>query len=50
MGLHNYRRSIEAYGVVNEFAKAHHVHIYNATRGGDLEVFPRVVLENIEGI
>lgn len=50
MGFHNYRRSIEAYGVVHEFAKAHGVRIYNATRGGDLEVFPRVVLENIEGI
>ena len=36
--------------MVHEFAKAHGVRIYNATRGGDLEVFPRVVLENIEGI
>lgn len=50
MGLHNYRRSIEAYQVVHEFTLAHGVQIFNATRGGDLEVFPRVVLENIEGL
>lgn len=47
MGLHNYRRSIEAYGVVHQFAQSKGVSIYNATRGGDLEVFPRVALENI---
>ena len=50
MGLHNYRRSIEAYEVVHKFTQSCGVKIYNATRGGDLEVFPRVTLENLEGI
>ena len=27
--------------------KKHNIHIYNATRGGNLEVFPRVKLEDV---
>lgn len=47
LGAYNYNRSIEAYTLVENFAKKHHTKIYNATRGGNLEVFERVALENV---
>ena len=33
--------------IVEEYAKKHNIHIYNATRGGNLEIFPRVKLEDV---
>lgn len=41
---------IEGYQVAKEWADKHDVKIYNATRGGKLEVFQRVDLEKIDGI
>lgn len=40
-------RNIAGYLGVKKYADAHGVKIYNATRGGELEVFPRVKLENV---
>jgi hypothetical protein len=37
----------EAYKVVAGYAAEHGIEIYNATRGGELEVFPRVSLEDV---
>lgn len=37
--------SIDGYKAVKKFAKRHGVNIYNSTRGGKLEVFKRVPLE-----
>lgn len=47
-GLGEYRRqrSIAAYEKIAEYAKEQGVKIYNATRGGALEVFERVRLED----
>lgn len=47
MWAHNYRRNIEAYEEIKKLADCRGVRICNATRGGNLEVFPRVVLEDI---
>ena len=41
---------IEGYMVAKEWVDKHDVKIYNATRGGMLEVFPRVALEDIDGL
>ena len=41
-------RNIQAYAYLYEVAKKKKINIYNATRGGRLEVFPRVLLESIE--
>ena len=40
--------SIEGYKAAKEFAKRHHVNIYNATRGGKLEVFERVDFDHFQ--
>lgn len=40
-------RMIAAYKVAKEYADAHGIKIYNATRGGMLEVFPRVDLDEV---
>ncbi len=47
-GLGEYRRqrSISAYEKLEAYAKKHGVKIYNATRGGALEVFERIRLED----
>ena len=47
-GLGEYRRqrSISAYEKLEAYAKNHGVKIYNATRGGALEVFERIRLED----
>jgi hypothetical protein len=37
----------EGYRVVAGYAAEHGIEIYNATRGGELEVFPRVSLEDV---
>ncbi|MGI6069345.1 MAG: 6-hydroxymethylpterin diphosphokinase MptE-like protein [Blautia sp.] len=50
MWAHNYRRNIEAYEEIAKFAQKKGISIYNATRGGNLEVFPRVALEEIPGV
>lgn len=41
------RRMIFSYSVANKFAKENDLKIYNATRGGKLEVFDRVNLDEI---
>lgn len=38
---------VTAYKVAKEYADTHDIKIYNATRGGVLEVFPRVKLEEV---
>ena len=47
----NYRtigeKMIEAYKVAKQYADGHNIKIYNATRGGKLEVFERVNLDDI---
>lgn len=40
-------RMFASYGVAKEYAEAHGIKIYNATRGGCLELFERVKLENV---
>lgn len=47
MWAHNYRRNIEAYEKIEKLTCELGIHVYNATRGGNLEIFPRVVLEDI---
>lgn len=37
----------QCYQVYQDYARQHGIHIYNATRGGKLEVFERVNLDNI---
>lgn len=41
-------RMIFSYKVAKEYADTHDVKIYNATRGGELEVFTRVNLDSID--
>ncbi len=36
-----------AFACANDYAKANNIKIYNATRGGELETFPRVNLDDI---
>ncbi len=50
MGAHNYRRQMEGFAAVKAFADKKGVRIYNATRGGELEVFPRTTLEKALGV
>ena len=38
---------IVGYEEVKKYADSHGIKVYNATRGGVLEVFPRVKLEDI---
>lgn len=40
---------VYGYELMNEIAKRKKCEIYNATRGGMLEVFPRVDLEKVIG-
>jgi CDP-glycerol glycerophosphotransferase len=47
IGEHIIDRSMEVYSLLDEYAKKHDIHIYNATRGGNLEIFPRVQLEDV---
>lgn len=44
------RNSIQAYSRINEEMKKRNVRVFNATRGGALEVFPRVTLEDVLNI
>lgn len=47
IGEHIIDRSMEVYALLDAYAKKHDIHIYNATRGGNLEIFPRVRLEDV---
>ncbi len=47
IGEHIIDRSLEVYHLLDEYAKKHGIQIYNATRGGNLEIFPRVKLEDV---
>jgi Uncharacterized protein conserved in bacteria len=40
-------RNLAGYIAAKKYADAHGINIYNATRGGELEVFPRVKLEDV---
>lgn len=45
--IQNYPVATKAYHSALQYANAHGIHIFNATRGGKLEVFPRVCLDEI---
>lgn len=45
--VHYADNQIKSYELYRDFAKSHGVSIYNATRGGRLEVYPRVNLDEI---
>ena len=47
--VHYADNQIKSYELYKEFAEAHGCRIYNATRGGKLEVYPRVNLDEIVG-
>ncbi|MPN15362.1 hypothetical protein SDC9_162693 [bioreactor metagenome] len=40
-------RNITSYAEAKNYADQHNIKIFNATRGGKLEIFPRVSLEQI---
>lgn len=48
LGEYRRQRGEEAYRVVRDYADKHGFHIYNATRGGALEVFERVDLDRLK--
>lgn len=45
--VHDMRQNTIAYRKAKHFCDAHDIHIYNATRGGKLEVFERVDLDSL---
>ncbi len=45
----NYNSVLYAYQVAREYADKHNIKIYNATRGGKLEVFERIDLDDVIG-
>lgn len=47
IGEHIIDRSLVVYRLLKKYADKHGIKIYNATRGGNLEVFPRVKLEDV---
>lgn len=47
IGEHIIDRSLVVYRLLKKYADKHGIKIYNATRGGNLEVFPRVTLEDV---
>ena len=47
IGEHIIDRSLVVYRLLKKYADKHGIKIYNATRGGNLEVFPRVQLEDV---
>ncbi len=47
IGEHIIDRSMEVYSLLDEYAQKNGIKIYNATRGGNLEIFPRVRLEDV---
>lgn len=46
--LPNIDKSTRDYSIANMFCKKHCVEVFNATRGGKLEVFPRVNFDELE--
>ena len=46
-GIFNVDNATQAFMDLKEFAEARGVEIYNATRGGKLEVFPRVDFDDL---
>lgn len=49
-GLPDIAYNFMAYQVAKDYADANNIKIYNATRGGMLEVFPRVDLDEVLGL
>lgn len=49
LGEYRRERSVMAYEKIAQYAKEKNVKIYNTTRGGELEVFPRRLLEAVVG-
>lgn len=47
IGEHIIDRSLVVYKLLKKYADKHGIRIYNATRGGNLEIFPRVTLEDV---
>ncbi len=47
IGEHIIDRSLVVYRLLKSYADKHGIKIYNATRGGNLEIFPRVNLEDV---
>ena len=47
VGQYYFEQSMSTYHTINDYAQKHQISIFNATRGGALEVFPRVTLEDI---
>lgn len=47
IGEHIIDRSLVVYRLLKKYADKHGIQIYNATRGGNLEIFPRVKLEDV---
>ena len=47
IGEHIIDRSMDVYRLLKKYADKHGIKIYNATRGGNLEIFPRVKLEDV---
>lgn len=47
IGEHIIDRSLVVYQLLKQYADKHGIRIYNATRGGNLEIFPRVALEDV---
>ena len=43
----NGNEMLPQYEIANTYALEHGFHIYNATRGGQLEAFPRVDLDEV---
>jgi hypothetical protein len=44
------KKMIDAYEYAKKYADSHNIQIFNATRGGKLEIFERVNLEDLEDI
>ena len=40
-------RNLAGYRAVNKYCDSHGIKVINATRGGNLEIFPRASLEEI---
>lgn len=47
IGEHIIDRSLIVYRLLKKYADRHGIKIYNATRGGNLEIFPRKTLEEV---
>ena len=44
---HPERNMIDAYKVARQYAESHEIKIFNATRGGKLEVFERINFDSL---